>query len=140
MPGTAIRKGFRYLLPNGGLAPCAFGVKLVWLLVASLGLCYLALMPCMSLPDVGLREFSSLYVTAVGLALAEIMAIIIGAWLMYTYLFVVLVPIVRPIEQGASLVHLAVDFAWATPLRTLIRLAHVWALVLGVFGPSWPPT
>ena len=137
--GTVAAGVIRHLLPNRGLGPPAFGVKLGWLLLICLGLCYLALMPCTFLPDVGLGDFTSLYVTAVGLALAQMLAIIVGSWLMYTYVYLVTVPIVRPIEQGRPLVHLAVDLAGANLLRTLIRLAHTWALIYGVFGREPAP-
>ena len=138
-PGTAVRKRLRHLLPNRGSSPGAFGVNLCWLLLSCLGLCYLALMPCTSLPGVGLGDFTSLYISAVALALAQIMAIIAGTWLMYSYLYVVVAPIVRPIEQGRPLAHLAVDFAGAKLLRILIRLAHAWALILGMVGREPAP-
>ena len=127
---TALRK----LLPGLGLRPRAFAVQLAWLFPSSLLLCYLALMPVVILPDVSLTAYTTLYITAAGLATPAMLATIASAWLLYTYLHSVTVSIVRPMERGRSLAHLATNVAGARLLHVLIRLAHAWVHLLGVFS------
>ena len=129
----------RHLLPSRGASPVAFGRNVVWVAFSCLVLTYLALMPYTLLPGVGLGDFTSLFFSAAGLALAQIMAIIAGTWLLYGYLYAVVVPVVRAMEQGRPLAHLSVGFTGAKFLRVLIRLAHAWALIIGVLGREPAP-
>ena len=93
------------------LGPGAFAIKLGWLLPASLVLGYLALMPVMLLPDVSLEAYTALYITAATLALPAMLATIAGTWMVYAYFYVVTVPVVRSMERGRSLAHLAINVA-----------------------------
>ena len=127
-------KMLRHLLPSIKLGPPAFAVQVVWLLAVSIGLAYVALSPIAFLPGVGLQAYTALYVTAAGLALVPMLAIAAGAWILYTYLYSVAVPIVRSMERGRSLAHLAITVTGETFLRTLIRLAQAWAHMVGVFS------
>ena len=121
------------------LGPGAFAITLGLLLPISLVLGYLALMPVMLLPDVSLKVYTSLYITAAALALPAILATIAGTWILYTYLYSVTVPIVRSMEQGRSLAHLAITVTGEKLLRTLIGLVHAWALLLGLIGREPSP-
>ena len=127
-PANALRTSWT------SLGPGAFAIKLGLLLPVSLVLGYLALMPVMLLPDVSLKVYTALYITAAALALPAILATIAGTWILYTYLYSVTVPIVRSMEQGRSLAHLAITVTGEKLLRTLIGLVHAWALLLGLIG------
>ena len=96
-------KALSHLLPTRGLGPRAFAVNGLRLLVACIVLTYFALSPSIFLDGMGLQSYTSLFVTAVGLALVPMIAIVATTWLMYIYLYASTVPIVRSMERGRSL-------------------------------------
>ena len=129
----------RQLLPNVELGPCAFAVQLAWIFPAALLLCYLALMPVVILPDVSLTAYTTLYITAAGLATPAMLATIASVWVVYTYFYSVTVPVVRSMERGRSLAHLATTVVGESLLRLLKRLVRTWAHMLGALGQEPSP-
>lgn len=115
------------------MSPVRLGVNLSWLILFSFSLCYLTLMPCMFLPELNLQDFTALYIAAAMAALPPLLSIMAGIWALYSYLYIVTVPIARPLGQGRLPAHLAVSIAGARFLRALIRLAYTWVLILGAF-------
>lgn len=131
--GTLARKLFGHLLPTLGMTPGALGVNLGWLLVFCFSVSYLLMMPSTVLPEVSFQDFTALYMTAAWASLVLLLPTMAGIWALYTYLYIVTVTIARPLEQGRSVAHQVGSVAGAGLLRVLIRLAHVWALILGTF-------
>ena len=123
----------RHLLPSRSMTPIAFGVNLLWLLCASVGLSYLALASSITLPDVDIHSFTSLFLAATWLALAQLLAIVVGSWLIYAYLYLVAAPTVHLIEHGRPVTHLSTTVAGSI-LRFFIRMAYAWITLLAGFS------
>ena len=124
----------RHLLPSMSLGPRAFAMNLLRLILACLVVVYLALMPVAFLPTMGWHTYTSLYVHVAGLSLAPMLAIAVSTGLLYGYAYALTVPVVRSMGQGRTVVHQAIGGAASRFLHLLIRLAHAWALILGVTG------
>ena len=134
MGDEKVKQAVCQLLPSIGLSPRAIAVQLCWLLPACVLLLYLALMPVVTLPDVSLKGYTLLYMRAAGLSLAPMLAIVLSMWLLYGYAYGLTVPVVHSMGKGRTVVHQAIGFAASRFLHLLIRLAHAWALILGVIG------
>lgn len=137
--GTVKEQLFHHLRPTRRMNPGALGVNVLWCIGICLTMAFLALTPVAALPGVGFEGYTTLFVTAAGIALIPLLANLAGIWLLYSYLYLVTAPVVRTIDQGRPLAQVAISVTYESLLRTLIRLVYASARLLGIFGHEPKP-
>ena len=113
------------------MEPAAFARQLAWLMPFAVIFTYLALMLVVARPDVTLQSYTTMYIDTVWHSLVPMLGIAIGAWLLYSYVYGLTVPVLRSMGRGGG-AHHVVGLAGSILLRILTRVVQTWASIRGI--------